>query len=194
VNKEPWDSSTNKGKTLRVDDFGSPDEVTEKAQPVRYAETRRQAVEMLKDIANKGSLTSKSGLTARLSTKVIGKIVSNQALNTSISPKAHYMGAVNVDYLFTNAIEPWKFELNPAKNNDGLKDRHYLYAPIQYENDIIIIKITVKEYIDEKLANKLYSIEAIDTKAKKNRNAGTLTVHKPCGLFTDPSMHPCSGR
>jgi hypothetical protein len=66
--------------------------------------------------------------------------------------------------LFKNAIEPWKFELNPTKNNDGLKDRRYLYSPFEYEKSIIIIKFTIKEYINGQLGNKLYSLEAIDTK------------------------------
>jgi hypothetical protein len=61
-------------------------------------------------------------------------------------------------------IEPWKFELNPAKNNDGLKERHYLYAPLEYEGYFVIVKITVKEYINECLENNLYSIEVIDAR------------------------------
>ena len=64
--------------------------------------------------------------------------------------------------MFPNAIEPWSFELNPAKNNDGLKARHYLYAPMSFHEKILVVKFTVKEYINPDIENKMYSIEAID--------------------------------
>jgi hypothetical protein len=126
--KEPWDSSTERAKTLIMGDFGTPKETAERAKPARNASTRREAVEILKDLVKNSPLVSRSGLPARLSTKGIGKIVSNQAVNTSFSPEAHYLAAVNIDRLYANAIEPWQFELNPAKNNDGLKNRRYLYG------------------------------------------------------------------
>jgi hypothetical protein len=81
---------------------------------------------------------------------------------SSYSPEAHYIAAANVDSLFPNAIEPWKFELNPNKKNDGLKERKYLYAPMKYGEIMLAVKFTVKEYFDESLENKMYSIETID--------------------------------
>jgi hypothetical protein len=107
-------------------------------------------------------LTSKSGLKAKISTKSIGKMVSSAAATKSFDAGAHFQAAANIDKIFTNAIEPWQFELNPVKNNDGLKARKYLYAPMEYDGRVIPIKITVKEYIEPTLENKLYSIEAID--------------------------------
>ena len=43
-----------------------------------------------------------------------------------------------------------------------MKARRYLYAPMEYGDKIIVVKITVKEYADESLQNKLYAIEAVD--------------------------------
>jgi len=145
-----------------LDDFGAFNEVQEMANPKRTAANRQEAVIILKEIAKKGTLANKTGFKARLSGKTIGKIVSNQAINTSFNSKAHYLAAANLDYLFINAIEPWKFELNPSKNNDGLKERHYLYSPLEYKGAIMLVKITVKEYINNRLENNLYSIEVID--------------------------------
>jgi hypothetical protein len=108
---EKWDSSNYRGKQLKSDDFGSPGEVRKMAKPIRIANDRRETAKILKKIVQNGPMVSKSGLIARLSTKTIGKIVSNQALNTSFAPNAHYLAAANLDYLFTNAIEPWRFEL-----------------------------------------------------------------------------------
>jgi hypothetical protein len=72
------------------------------------------------------------------------------------------MAVANIDKLFSNAIEPWKFELNPSKNNDDLAARHYLYAPLEFDGKLIPVKITVKEYKDIALGMRLYSVEAIN--------------------------------
>jgi Golgi nucleoside diphosphatase len=85
------------------------------------------------------------------------------------------MAVANIDKLFSNAIEPWKFELNPGKNNDDLAARRYLYAPLEFDSKLIPVKITVKEYKDIALGMRLYSIEAIDVELEqKNRGAGML--------------------
>jgi predicted type IV restriction endonuclease len=65
--------------------------------------------------------------------------------------------------------EPWEYELNPNKNNNDLKARRYLYAPLEFDNKIIPVKITVKEYKDITLGKRLYSIEAIDVEKKKKK-------------------------
>jgi len=165
LKREPWDSSTEKAKTFLLDaDFGAFGELQEMAKPKRTAANRQEAVIILKKIAKEGELTNKTGFKARISGKTIGKIVSNQAINTSFNSKVHYLAVANLDYLFKNSIELWKFELNPSKNNDGLKERHYLYSPLEYEDSIMLVKITVKEYINDQLENNIYSIEVIGTK------------------------------
>jgi len=157
---EPWDTSREKAQELRIEQWGTPEEVRAMAAPIRQASNRKEATAILKDIAGHGPLTSKSGLTARLQRRSVGKLVSSVAVHTSISPEAYYLAAANIDKLFSNAIEPWLFELNPNKNNEKLKARHYLFAPMEYQGRIAIVKITVKEY--QEAENKLYSIEALD--------------------------------
>ena len=76
--------------------------------------------------------------------------------------------------------EPWEFDLNPHKNNDGLKDRHILYAPMEYARRILPVKLTVKEYLDPQAKLKLYALEAIDFDLdKKKEDTGTLTAINP---------------
>jgi hypothetical protein len=161
---EPWNSSTEKARELKLKDFGSLEDVRKMAKPIRTARNRYEAAIILKEIIKKGPLTSKSGLTARIPGKSIGKIISSVAVRSSGNEKVHYLAVANIDKLFSNAIEPWKFELNPGKNNQDLKERKYLYAPIEYNAQIMPVKFTVKVYEDESLGNKLYSIEAISTK------------------------------
>jgi hypothetical protein len=74
----------------------------------------------------------------------------------------------------------WRFELNPQKNNDGLRDRRMLFAPLAYEKQILPIKMTVKKFLDPQAGAKLYSIEAIDFDLlEKKEGAGTLTAINP---------------
>jgi len=139
-----------------------PEEVREMAKMPRTAKNRKEAVAILKQIVGKGELKSKSGLTATLSGKSIDEIVSGQAMQHSFDAAAHWQAAANVDKLFSNAIEPWRFELNLTKNNDNLKDRRYLYAPMEHEGRLLPVKLTVKEYLQEGTSRRIYSVEAIN--------------------------------
>ena len=158
---EYWDNSRKKAQDLRLEQLGTLEEVRVLAAPLRQASNRREAMECLKQIAIKSPFTSRSGLSARLSKRSLGKLVSHAAVVSSFSPEAHYIAAANIDKLYSNAIEPWKFELNPNKDNTGLKSRRYLFAPLEFDRKIVVVKITVKEFEGEDLQNKLYSIEAV---------------------------------
>jgi hypothetical protein len=165
--KESWDNSTERAKSLKVEDFGAPEIVEETAKPVRFAWDRRAAVDILKEIIKATPvLTSKSGTRARISSKSAGKLVSSDAVKASFDEKAHFLAVANLDRLFLNAIEPWKFELNPNKNNQGLKERKYLYAPLVYDGRVITVKFTVKSFQNDDLMDKIYSIEAINVSLK----------------------------
>jgi len=184
VRKEPWDSSSEKAKTLKIEDFGTPDEVREMAKPIRYAKSRLEAEKAIESIISSNDtvkrsaieLKNKSGFSAFLRRSSIGKLVSG-IQEKGIPKEALWQAAANIDKLFANSIEPWKFDLNPNKNNDGLKDRYILYAPMEYAKRILPVKLTVKEYFDPRVKLKLYSIEAIDFDLdKKKEDAGTLTA------------------
>ena len=158
---EAWDKSREKAKELRIENWGSLDEVIIMAEPIRQASSRHTAMNYLREISEHSPFISRSGLTARLSRRSLGKIVSHAAVINSITPEAHYLAAANIDKIFSNAIEPWEFELNPNKENAGLKARRYLYAPMQYDGEIFIVKFTVKEFENIDLENKIYAIEAV---------------------------------
>jgi hypothetical protein len=159
---EPWNISREKAQELRFEQWGTPEEVRAMAAQLRQVNNRLAAMDCLKEIAQNSPFTSRSGLSARLPMRSRGKIVSHAAVTASFCPEAHYLAAANIDKLYSNAIEPWKFELNPNKENIGLKARRYLYVPMEYCGKITVVKITVKEYADDDLQNKLYSIEVID--------------------------------
>ena len=167
MKREAWESSSENAKRLTIGDFGIHEDVCEMARPVRFAGDRYEAAVILKEIAAKGPLVNGQGLSVTLSSDSRGKIVSSKALNTSYGQKAHFLAVANLDKLFCNSIEPWEYELNPNKNNTDLKGRRYLYAPLEFEGKIIPVKMTVREYNDEALGKRLYSVEAIDVEIKK---------------------------
>ena len=158
---EHWDSSRKKAQELRLEQRGTLEEVMEMATPLRQADNRRAAMDCLKEIVIKSPFTSRSGLPAKLAKRSLGKLVSHAAVVSSFCPEAHYNAAANIDKLYAYAIEPWLFELNPNKDNTGLKSRRYLFSPLEFGGKMTVVKITVKEYKGEDLPNKLYSIEAI---------------------------------
>jgi hypothetical protein len=166
VGKERWDSSGEKARELTVSMFGTPEEVREMANPVRMARNYGEAKVILYALLNQ-QLKSKSGLNATISRNSIKEMLSGRAENESFHKDAHLQAAANIDKLFTNAIEPWKFELNSQKHNENLKEIHRLYAPMEFQGKIISVKITVKEMINAKEGKRIYSIEAIDAEINK---------------------------
>jgi len=52
--------------------------------------------------------------------------------------------------------------MNPNKNNNNLVSVHQLFAPMEYEKQIVIVKITVKEMKNLNDGNRIYTIKALD--------------------------------
>jgi hypothetical protein len=103
---ERWDASREKARELRIEQWGTLEEVRAMAAPLRQAGSRRAAMGCLKEIAPNGPFTSRSGLAARLPSRSLGKIVSHAAVVGSFCPEAHYLAAANIDKLYSNAVEP----------------------------------------------------------------------------------------
>jgi hypothetical protein len=161
VEKEPWDSSDDLARTLKSVDFGLPDQVRVMAHMNRQPKTYTQARKILSFLIGH-QMVSRSGLCATISRKSIEKILSGTSIEDSHNYKAHILATGNIDQLYTNAIEPWNFEMNPNKNNDGLVNVHRLFAPMEYEGIINIVKITVKEMKNPNDGNRIYTIKTLD--------------------------------
>jgi hypothetical protein len=71
---EHWDKSWEKARELRLDQWGTTEEVAVMAAPLRWARNRKEATAILKEIAGHSPFTSKSGLTARLQRRSVGKL------------------------------------------------------------------------------------------------------------------------
>ena len=166
--KRDWDSSDDAARALRVVDFGSPDQVRIMAHMDRQPETYAQAREILSSLIGH-PLVSRSGLRATLSKKSIEKMLSGKSIEDSHDYKAHILAAGNLDKLYANAIEPLAFEMNPNKNNDGLVSVHRLFAPMEYEGNMVVVKITVKEMKNPRDGNRIYTIKALAVFLKEKK-------------------------
>jgi hypothetical protein len=183
---EPWDSSTDKAKELKAEDWGTPGEIAEMAKMPNEADSYAKAREYLEPLVDK-PLKSRSGLMGTISKKSIKKILSGDSKNESFDIKAHLKAAANIEKLYTNAIEKWEFELNPNKNNESLNDRKYLYAPMEYKGRIIPVKFTVFLFKERGSGKRIYTVEAIDAEIIKKEDAGILAR----GLSkSDPAISP----
>jgi hypothetical protein len=164
--KEPWDSSSRKAAELKISDFGTPDEVREMAVMPRLAKTKVDARLIMEEIQNRGPMGNRAipTLWVVLSKTSINKMLNNKAKNQSFDEEAHLLAAVNLDKLFFNAMEPWKFEINPRKPNVQLVDRRFFYSPMEFKGRIVPVKMTILEFQNKDV--NLYSMEAIDVVIK----------------------------
>jgi len=170
----PWDSSDDLARTLKTEDFGPIEKVRDMAYMPRQPESYAHARKILTSLIGH-TLVSNSGLQATLSKNSIDEILSGTSKDASYNLKAHLLAAGNIDKLYIHAIEPWNFEMNPNKNNSNLLSVHRLFAPMEYEEQIVVVKITVKEMKNPKDGNRIYTIKALDVLLnKKIEDASTL--------------------
>jgi len=159
MKKEPWDSSDDAAQKLSIADFGLINKVEVMARMERTVQSYAQAREILSGFVGH-AFVSRSGLCATLSKNSIEKILSDTSNTSNLKP--HLIAAGNIDKLYTNAIEPWTFGLNPNKKNENIVSVHRLYAPMEHDGYIAIVKITVKEMRNPKDGNRIYSIKVMD--------------------------------
>ena len=149
-------------ESLKADDFGTPEEVIEKAKPIRYAKSREEAKPILEEIAAKGSLTSADGIEATISGKSKREMLSGKKSHFDIDNEAHWQAVANIDKLYGNAIEKQPVDLDTGKDNKSLQSRKMLFSPMEYKNRIVPVKFTVFEYKRSEDGMRLYDIQAID--------------------------------
>ena len=159
-------NSTEQAHGLTLDMFGTPEEVRETARTVRKAHTRDEVRTILQELVYK-PLKSRSGIEATVSNNSIEKMVSGKAADKSFNAHAHFLAAANLEQLFSNAIEPFTFSLDPEKSNENYKEVKRLYAPMAFQGRIIPVKFTVMVMLNEKEGKRIYSLEAIDVDLDK---------------------------
>ena len=109
------------------------------------------------------------GLTATVSARSVKKMANESAVEKSMSPQAHAFALANLDHLFENSV---RTHSGPDENGDiNIAAMHRYWVPFPYHGQIILAKLTVKEFARESEGRRIYSVEAVD-------------VVKPAGIST----------
>ena len=146
----------------------------------RHAENLEEAAAAARSIAGKRLTNDSLGVDAFLSNKNIGKMVSASATRKSVDARVHALAVANVDRLFSRAITEYTHK---DRNNDkNIKQIHRMFSPFVVGDNVFVAKLTVKELVQEKEGNRLYSVEALEIKeasrkwnAAYNATEGVLT-------------------
>jgi len=158
--------STAQAYALTLGMFGTLDEVREMAQMEQNAHSYDEARFFLKELINK-PLISRSGIEATLSNKSVDKILSGKAMDKSFNKEAHFLAVANLEKLFFNAIEPFKFAFNSDKSNENYHEVKRMYAPMLFDKRIIPVKFTVMIMLNQQEGKRIYSLEVIDADLSK---------------------------
>ena len=128
--------------------------------PLRLAGTMDEATLAAAEIIGKPISNLDDGLTATLSKNTLGKMVSQSAARKSISPQAHAFSVANLDRLFKNAI---RTHSGVDRDNDpNILAMHRYFSPILHMGEVLLAKLTVKEFARESEGSRIYSVEAMD--------------------------------
>ncbi|WP_461680548.1 PLxRFG domain-containing protein [Solidesulfovibrio sp.] len=140
----------------------------EDATMLREAATFREAREAVRGLIDKEMTNDATGMVATVSRTNIGKMLSWKAVGKSVSPKAQSFAVANLDRLFKIADAP---DTHPDRDSAAhLNAVHRFYAPMIYDGEVLVAKMTVKDYVDKVEGIKIYSIEAMEIeKAAKSR-------------------------
>ena len=102
-------------KKLKVEDFGTLEEIKEKAKPIRSAKSKEEMEPILDSIMSKGILKSADGIEATISGKSKREILSEKYGHKALGIEAHWEIVANIDKLYSNAKEKEPVRLNPHK-------------------------------------------------------------------------------
>ncbi|MCL2128254.1 MAG: hypothetical protein FWH38_08365, partial [Treponema sp.] len=148
-----------------------------------------EAEEAGKKFSGKELTNRQTGMAATVSNKTLGKMLSVSASEKSVSPQVHALAVGNVDALFERA------ELLGSHDDTGgdtrnIKQVHRFGIVMQHNEEFYPVKITVKEFVQEAIGTRIYTVEAVDI--EKAKPAGQLTngLAEPSGSvpiadFTD---------
>ena len=146
----------------------------------RHAENLEEAAAAARSIAGKRLTNDSLGVDAFLSNKNIGKMVSASATRKSVDARVHALAVANVDRLFSRAITEYTHKDRDSDKN--IKQIHRMFSPFVVGDNVFVAKLTVKELVQEKEGNRLYSVEALEIKeasrkwnAAYNATEGVLT-------------------
>ena len=102
-------------------------------------------------------INADDGFVATVSSRSINKMLSGKALGKSNDNEAHSFVVANIDHIYENSIRVES--VSPKESDKGSKIVHRYKAPILHNNEVKLVKMTVKELIQQNQGNRVYSVE-----------------------------------
>lgn len=111
-----------------------------------------------------------TGMVATVSNMNVRKMLSESAVGKSVSPQAQSHAVANLDRLFKIADAP---DTHPDRGDSpNIKAIHRFYSPMIFDGEVLVAKMTVKEFADPREGTKIYSVESMEIeKAARIREA-----------------------
>jgi hypothetical protein len=160
------------------------------ATTMRRVRGSEQAKLVKPQIIGKPLVNRETGLMATVSSASFGKMLSQSAVDLSVSPHAHMQALGNLDTLFPLAT---RVRSRPGKK-DGDADRlgavHHFSVPMPFDGEVLRVDILAKQFVDERQGTRLYLVEAveIETPASLRGESGvspdgeSRSPHPPAGV------------
>ncbi|MBL8258379.1 MAG: hypothetical protein JNM60_01030, partial [Candidatus Competibacteraceae bacterium] len=128
---------------------------------LRRAATLDEAQNLAKSFVGKPLENRSTKLVAVVSNTNIAKMVSQSAVAKSTNPKDHATAIANLDSLFERALLDHSHA--DARGEPTIRAIHRYVAAMIADNDVVAVKMTVKETTGENQPNPIYSVETIET-------------------------------
>jgi|GEM_PF-3291121 len=134
----------------------SVDDATMPREARTFGEAKRSAREFVgQDLENDAT-----GMVATVSNTNIAKMLSRSAVSKSVSPAAQAQAVANLNKLFRIAEDLQKHQDRSADPN--FKEIHRFYALMVFDGEVLVAKLTVKEFSDPNEKTKIYSVESME--------------------------------
>ncbi|QNK68448.1 PLxRFG domain-containing protein [Variovorax sp. PAMC26660] len=134
------------------------------AQALRPAANFLQARVAASQFQGKPLTNDATGMVATMTRNSLDKMLSRKAVDKSSSAADQALAVANLDQLFRDATYGW------SKPDDGgntnIKQVHRLFAPMQTEDGVRLVKLTVKEFVAAEQGNRIYTVESVDVNEK----------------------------
>ncbi len=136
-----------------------------------------EAEDHLRSLAGK-EMTTADGMTATVSNRTAGKMVSASAVKKSATTDAHLAAIGFFEELFTRGSIAESKE--DREGNQNIKSIHRIASPMDFNGRSFDVKFTVKELVQPDQGNLIYSIEAVETSnATERKRADATAIASP---------------